>query len=215
MAEAKKKKNRHIAYFIFIGICAFILGWLILKKINMPEEKPLKSLPGERPSTDPGYRIIEGNDNDTIYADEISLLSPELPKVRVTDPIIPPSYNDYDEENDADEYDDYSAYVPSTASVPVAAPSLKLTTEQSVRNMLISNRFVDPESSDVITFTNNGNVLLRNGEAQTSEMEVDQLSGNLAILNFYDDNNTSWDVQLDVSGETKKIRMMDVTYTAN
>ncbi len=213
MTEAPKKKDRHIAYWIFIGICALILGWLIQKKINMPEEKPLKSLPGERPASDPGYRIIDDKDNDTIYADEISLLSPELPKVRVSDPVAPPAYESY--EDDADDYDDYSAYTPSPVSAPAPFPSLKLTTEQSVRNMLISNRFVDPESSEVITFTNNGNVLLRNGEAQTSEMEVDQLSDNLAVLNFYDDDNSSWDVQLDVSGDTKKLRMMNVTYTSN
>lgn len=213
MAEPKQKKNRHIAYFIFIGICALILGWLIHKKINMPEEKPLRSLPGERPVSDPGYRIIEGDENDTIYADEISLLSPELPKIRVSDPVAPPAYDSYDDADD--DYDDYSAYTPAPAPTPAPVPSLKLATEQSVRNMLISNRFVDPESAEVITFTNNGNVLLRNGEAQTSEMEVDQLSGNLAVMNFYDDNNSSWDVQLDVSGDQKKLTMMNVTYTAN
>ena len=213
MAEPKQKKNRHIAYFIFIGICALILGWLIHKKINMPEEKPLRSLPGERPVSDPGYRIIEGDENDTIYADEISLLSPELPKIRVSDPVAPPAYDSYDDADD--DYDDYSAYTPAPAPTPAPVPSLKLATEQSVRNMLISNRFVDPESAEVITFTNNGNELLRNGEAQTSEMEVDQLSGNLAVMNFYDDNNSSWDVQLDVSGDQKKLTMMNVTYTAN
>ena len=60
-----------------------------------------------------------------------------------------------------------------------------------------------------------GNVLMKDGEAQTSEMEISTLSGNNAILNFYDDNNNSWDVSLDISGDTKRLKMMDNTYISN
>lgn len=216
LARAKrkrKKKNRHIAYFIFLGLISLALIYLINRKMNAEEEKPLQSLPGERPHTNQNFQLLDSLEaNDTIYSDEISLLSPELPPLNISVPSPAPLevYEEPESYNDSYAEDDY---IPSPAPTP--KPSLSLSTEQSVRNMLISNRFVDPTTSEVITFTNNGNVLMKDGEAQTSEMEISTLSGNNAILNFYDDNNNSWDVSLDISGDTKRLKMMDNTYISN
>lgn len=217
--KKKKKKNYHIGYFIFLALLLSLMLWLIYKKANLPEEKPMKSLPSERPQQYLDYTLDDSlgqiHQNDTIYKDEISLLSPELPKIRVTTPAPPAPQPDdrWDSDDEEDEMGTEPAYSAPPAPKPV--PQVMLKTEQSVRNMLLSNRFVDPVSTDVITFTDNGNVMLKNGEAMTNEMEVNQISGNKAVMYFYDDSNNSWDVSLDVSGPHKRLQMMDQEFTSD
>lgn len=212
MAETKKKKNRHIGYFIFLAIITSFLIFLIYKKVTLPEEKPMKSLPEERPVKKTEYVLLDSSARgDTIYEEEISLLSPELPKVRVHDPVAATAAGDLmADDGDIDE----PAATETQVHKPTPQPSVTLKTEQSVRNMLLSNRFVDRTSGEVITFTNNGNVLVKNGQAQTSEMEMQNLSGNKAVMYFYDDRNNSWDVTLDVSGQYKRLEYMNNMYTA-
>ena len=215
--KKKKKKNYHIAYFIFLSIIIGILLWLIHKKSTLPEEKPLKSLPSERPKNAIDYSLVDSIENtDSIPGEEISLLSPELPKIQISTPQPPTNADDLlsDNYDDTDE-EEVPQVEYNTPSKPTPTPSLSLNTEQSVRNILLSNRFVDPITTDVITFTNNGNVLMKNGESVTSEMEVVNISGNKATMNFYDDTNSSWDVVLDVSGSHKKLHMMDQEYTSD
>lgn len=217
--KKKKKKDYHIGYFIFLALLLSLMLWLIYKKANLPEEKPMKSLPSERPQQYLDYTLDDSlgqiHQNDTIYQDEISLLSPELPKVRVSTPPTPAPLPDdrWDSASEDDEQESEPVYTAPPAPKPV--PQVMLKTEQSVRNMLLSNRFVDPVSTDVITFTDNGNVMLKNGEAMTNEMEVNQISGNKAVMYFYDDNNNSWDVSLDVSGTHKRLLMMDQEFTSD
>ena len=215
----KKKKNYHIGYFIFLALLLSLMLWLIYKKANLPEEKPMKSLPSERPQQYLDYTLDDSIgqplQNDTIYLDEISLLSPELPKIRVSTPVIPtpPADDQWDSGEDDDVQEAEPTYSAPPAPKPV--PQVMLKTEQSVRNMLLSNRFVDPTTTDVITFTDNGNVMLKNGEAMTNEMEVNQISGNKAVMYFYDENNNSWDVSLDVSGPHKRLQMMDQEFSSD
>ncbi len=216
--KKKKKKDNHIGYFIFLALILGIMLWLIHKKSTLPEEKPMKSLPSERPKQYLDYSLLDSTlqqQNDTIYQDEISLLSPELPKIRVTTPVVAktPADDSWADDDDDDETASEPAY--SVPPAPKPVPQVMLKTEQSVRNMLLSNRFVDPVSTDVITFTDNGNVMLKNGEAMTTEMEVNQISGNKAVMYFYDDSNNSWDVSLDVSGSRKRLYMMDQEFSSD
>lgn len=216
--KKKKKKDRHIGYFIFLALILGFMLWLIHKKSTLPEEKPMKSLPSERPRQYLDYSLIDSTlqqQNDTIYQDEISLLSPELPKIRVSTPVVAqtPVEDKWTDDDDDDESTSEPAY--SVPPAPKPVPPVMLKTEQSVRNMLLSNRFVDPVTTDVITFTDNGNVMLKNGEAMTTEMEVNQITGNKAVMYFYDDTNNSWDVSLDVSGPHKRLHMMDQEYSSD
>ncbi len=212
--KKKKKKSYHIGYFIFLGLITALMLWLIHKKANLPEEKPLKSLPSERPKSNMDFHLL-----DSIYGDsvapidqDLTKLMPEMPKIEVKAPVVAHQEDAFVPDND-DEEDYNASYTPPAKPTPT--PPVTMVTEQSVRNMLLSNRFVDPVSTDVITFTNNGNVLLKNGEAMTSEMEVNELSGNKAVLYFYDEDNNSWDVSLDVSGPHKKLKLMDQEYTSD
>ena len=213
--KKKKKKETHIAYFIFLALITALMLWLIHKKANLPEEKPMKSLPSERPKSNLDYHLVDSLSPDSIAPkdQDLSQLMPELPKIEVKTPVIAHHEDVYIPDNNDDE-DDYNAtYIPPTKPAPT--PPVTMVTEQSVRNMLLSNRFVDPVSTDVITFTNNGNVMMKNGEAMTSEMEVNQLSGNKAVLYFYDEDNNSWDVSLDVSGSHKKLVLMNEEYISD
>lgn len=217
----KRKLNKWpVSYLIFLAIITFILIWLVIKKINAIEEKPMHSLPSERPQLFKDYDILDSLSNDTIYGDEVSLLSPELPKIRINDIPVPVHRDNYSDYSDySEEYPDNSnnqeySYN-NTNSSNKTNQTIQLTTEQSIRNLLVSNRFVDPITSDVLTFRNNGNTLLKNGDTLAIEMEVSKLNTNNAILDYYDSANTSWDIQLDVSGQSKKIKMMDNTYISD
>ena len=218
-AKKKKKKNYHIGYLIFLAILLGIMFWLIHKKATLPEEKPMKSLPSERPQQYRDYTLIDSlGENDTIYAEEISLLSPELPKLHIKEPLPTRTDNIEDWRSDDDDYDDVEPTYSAPASPPPAPtpiPPVSLKTEQSVRNMLISNRFVDPTTTDILTFTNNGNVMMKNGDALTTEMEVHEISGNKAVMYFYDESNNSWDVSLDVSGPHKRLQLMDQEFSSD
>ena len=214
--KKKKKKEYHIGYFIFLGLITALMLWLIHKKANLPEEKPMKSLPSERPKSNMDFHLVDSLQNDSVAPldQDLSKLMPELPKINIKAPVIAHQEDVFVPDNDNDDdLDNISTYTPP--SRPAPTPPVMMSTEQSVRNMLLSNRFVDPVSTDVITFTNNGNVLMKNGEALTSEMEVNQLSGNKAVLYFYDDDNNSWDVSLDVSGSHKKLVLMNQEYTSD
>lgn len=213
-----KKTKLPVGYLIFLAIITSILIWLINKKINAVEEKPMHSLPSERPQLYKDFDIIDSLSNDTIYAEEVSLLSPELPKIRIkeiSNPVQTDNYSDYSDYSEDYQvntnYQDYS--INNNSNRPNR--TIQLTTEQSIRNLLVSNRFVDPITSDVLTFRNNGNTLLKNGDTLAIEMEVSKLNTNTAILDYYDSANTSWDIQLDVSGQSKKIKMMDNTYISD
>ena len=212
--KKKKKKEYHIGYFIFLGLITALMLWLIHKKANLPEEKPMKSLPSERPKSNVDFHLLDSISGDSVAPidQDLTKLMPEMPKIEVKAPVVAHQEDAFVPDNDDEE--DYNAtYTPPAKPTPT--PPVTMVTEQSVRNMLLSNRFVDPVSTDVITFTNNGNVLLKNGEAMTSEMEVNELSGNKAVLYFYDDDNNSWDVSLDVSGQHKKLKLMDQEYTSD
>lgn len=214
-SEKKLWKKLPIGYLIFLLILLLILGWLIDKKVNAPEEKPMRSLPSEKPVETYNYKLLPDSSILLVNDSVISVLSAELPKV-LTHEYTPAELGLMDDDpTPVDDYSDYAStpVVPSTQST--SSNTLKLTTEQSVRNLLISNRFVNYSTSDVLTFSKNGNELLLNGEPLTVEMEVSKMGSDQATLNYYDDNNTSWDVELDLSGSTKSLRFMDATYVSD
>jgi len=213
--SSKKRKKWPIGYLIFLVIILIILLWLINKKMTMQDPPPMHSLPNERPQIEKTYIPADSLDSLSLYSvseDELSLLSPTLPQINLN-PVVPPPSIETDEYYD-DEPDSYDYVTPSIPSEPKPARSLQLTTEQSVRNILVSNRFIDPISSDVLSFRNNGNLLLKNGDTIAVDMEVQNLAPTSAILNYYNDNN-SWDIHLDISGPTKKLSWMDNTYIAD
>ncbi len=209
----KNKKNWHIGYWIFLIIILSILIFLINKKLNAVAPKPMHSLPNERPIISNNYILTDSLDSTTIEpTKELELLTPTLPHLNIqSDKTASP----LEIEDDYEEYssEDESAQTPPSVSNTSqrASTSIQLTTEQSVRNLLISNRFVDPVSSDVLTFRNNGNILLKNGDTIATDMEVFKLSNTSATLDYYDDNK-SWDIKLDISGQQKKLNWMENTY---
>lgn len=212
-----KKKKLPIGYLIFLAIILFILIWLIRKKLNSIDPPPMHSLPAERP-----YRSVMGIDSidslysDSIYDEDLSLLSPTLPQIVIPEHSSPAPLESEEEYYDDNSYDNPSLPTYTEQQSPEIRPStsIQFTTEQSVRNMLVSNRFIDPLTSDVLTFRNNGNVLLKNGDTIAVDMEVAKLTKNSAILDYYD-NNKSWDIQLDINGQHKKLSWMDNTYIAD
>ncbi len=217
--QRKKKRKLPIGYLIFLALMLFILIWLINKKMTTPEPKPMHSLPSERPIINQDFVAVDSLDSlvqDTLYEDEISLLSPSLPRINIPEHPTPAPLEDDDTDYDDDVYSDPvpSTYTESSEYEVRPSTTLQLTTEQSVRNMLVSNRFVDPISSDVLTFRNNGNLLLKNGDTIAVDMEVSKLTKNSAVLDYYNDNK-SWDIHLDITGHRKQLSWMENTYISD
>ena len=207
-------KKLPIGYIIFLLLLLFVLFWLIDKKVNAPEEVPMHSLPSEKPVESINYKLLPDSSIVIVSDSDISLLSAELPSVLTHE--YTPSELGVDLGTDEDvPYDDYIPDVVSSPSRHTESQGLKLTTEQSIRNLLISNRFINQNTSDILTFSKNGNELLLNGESLTTEMEVASMGSSAATLNFYDDSNTSWDVELDITGTNKSLRFMDVIYISD
>ena len=214
---ARKKKKLPIGYLIFLAIILFILIWLIRKKLNSVDPPPMHSLPSERPH----HSVLQIDSLDTLYSDisyneDLNLLSPSLPHIVIPNhpSPLPPEIEEYYNDDYTSDAPSLPAYTEQPAADIRPSTSIQFTTEQSVRNMLVSNRFVDPLTSDVLTFRNNGNVLLKNGDTIAVDMEVAKLSKNSAILDYYD-NNKSWDIQLDINEQHKKLSWMDNTYIAD